>query len=135
MIGSLAMRMLVGKMRSCSRNTVSNKFQASRMETAYWSACPPAGFWRANSEMTMVYDWDKIYGKQEYSFSSKPSNPLGTWRWRIVHSFETRQNYVYNKRLLRTQGVEARIWRKNLPVPVKVDIVSVAVASAGADHL
>ena len=135
MIGSLAMRMLVGKMRSCSRNVVSNKFQASRMVTTYWSACPPGGFWRANSDMTMVYHWDKIYGKHEYSLSCKTSNALGIWRWRIVHSFEIQQNCVYNKHLLRTQGVEARIWRKNLPVPVKVDVVSVAVASAGADHL
>ena len=37
--------------------------------------------------------------------------------------------------LLRTERIKARIWRKNLPVPMKVDVVSVAVASAGTDHL
>ena len=52
------MGMLVGRMRPCSRKVwVKKKFRSvGRVERAYCADCPPAGFWRANSVMTMVYD-------------------------------------------------------------------------------
>ena len=85
--------------------------------------------------MTMVYDYNNKSSKPECGLSCKTSNSLGTWRWQTVRSFGIQQSFVCNIYLLRTKGIEAIIRRKHLPIPVKVDVVSVAVACTGTDHL